>query len=139
MRGLAASGPALHLTAAEVARRLDLPSIAAGTLHDEGALAHWLNDQEETHRFIVYEAEAAASSWTRLAARLADQVLLVGAAGADPGVGGAERDLLPKGPASVHTRRTLVLVHPDGNRLPAGTAEWKLKGLMMGCKTVVIE
>jgi predicted acylesterase/phospholipase RssA len=124
VRGLAASGPALHLTAAEVARRLDLPGIAEGTLHDEGALAHWLNDQEETHRFIVYEAEAAATSWTRLAARLADQVLLVGAAGADPGVGGAERDLLPKGPASVHTRRTLVLVHPDGNRLPAGTAEW---------------
>ncbi|MCC7177764.1 MAG: patatin-like phospholipase family protein [Acidobacteria bacterium] len=120
VRSLEASGPALHLTAAEVGRRLE----GDGTPNDEGALAHWLNEQEATHRFIVYEGEAAASSWTRLAARLADQVLLVGAAGADPAAGSHERDLLPQGPASSHTRRTLVLVHPDGSRLPSGTAEW---------------
>jgi predicted acylesterase/phospholipase RssA/CRP-like cAMP-binding protein len=124
VRSLAASGPALHLTSAEVRRRLDGDGTSEGAPHDEGALARWLNEQEATHRFIVYEAEAAASSWTRLAVRLADQVLLVGAAGADPAVGSHERELLPQGPASSQTRRTLVLVHPDGSRLPTGTAEW---------------
>jgi len=124
VQSLAASGPTLHLTAAEVGRRLDGGESSEGTPTDEGTLAHWLNEQEATHRFIVYEGEAAASSWTRLAARVADQVLFVGAAGADPALGSSERDLLAGGGIAAYTRRTLVLVHPDGSRLPTRTAEW---------------
>jgi NTE family protein/lysophospholipid hydrolase len=125
VRALETAAPTLHLTASEVERRLDAAGVGrAADRAGEGPLTQWLNEQEVTHRFVVYQADESGSPWSRLAARLADQVLLVGAAGADPGRGDAERDLLPPRPASTHSRRTLVLLHPDGQTLPRRTAEW---------------
>ncbi len=126
VRALATMEPTLHLTTAEVELRLDAPGITqlAADHGHEGRLVQWLNDQEGEHRFVVYEADAGPTPWTRLAARLADRILLVGRAGDDPAVRDAERDLLPPGPASSSSRRTLVLLHPDGHRLPTGTREW---------------
>jgi NTE family protein/lysophospholipid hydrolase len=49
---------------------------------------------------------------------------LVAQAGADAAPGEVEKLLLGTGSAVSQARRTLVLLHPDGRRMPTGTARW---------------
>ena len=76
---LSGYGAVLHLSAAEVDRRLGQPGIANAAPTDPAhlRLAPWLVEQERQHRFVVYEAEPTASAFTERALRHADHVLLV--------------------------------------------------------------
>lgn len=46
--------------------------------HDNEQLISWLNQQEIKYRYIVYEADATMTDWTRRCIRQADRILLVG-------------------------------------------------------------
>jgi predicted acylesterase/phospholipase RssA/CRP-like cAMP-binding protein len=124
---LAAHGPVLRLDAGGVDARMSEPGIAQATggSAEAATLLAWLDGQETAHRFVLYEAEARPTAWTRRALRRADRVLLLGRAGADPRPGETERTLAATGDGQTPAPQTLVLVHDTGERLPAGTRAWK--------------
>jgi predicted acylesterase/phospholipase RssA len=123
---LGAHGPTLRLDAAGVDARMDEAGIAQaweGSPESPRLLA-WLEAEEAAHRFVVYEAEAGPTPWTRRCMRQADRVLLVASAGDDPRPGEAERALLGLEGRITDAHEVLVLLHPDGDRLPTGTRRW---------------
>lgn len=77
--------PTLHLTRARVdaalsAGGLALPSIAS----DDTRLLAWLNEQEETYTYVLYEADDRDEAWSRLCERQADRVAVVGSVDCEP-------------------------------------------------------
>jgi predicted acylesterase/phospholipase RssA/CRP-like cAMP-binding protein len=123
---LGAHGRVLHLTAEGVDQRMAEAGIAQAW--DDGQeterLLAWLEARETDHRFVLYQADATPTAWTRRCMRQADRVLLLARAGDDPAPGAVERALLALEDRATDAYETLVLVHPDGSRLPAGTAAW---------------
>lgn len=125
-RALNSVGPTLHLSAARFNSLLNRTGIA-GIGEDEAAgirLTAWLDEQESRYQFLICEADADASAWTRRCLRQADEVILVADAASDPAPGDAEKLLLGSDGAISRARCTLILLHPDGSRLPSGTARW---------------
>lgn len=86
-------------------------------------LSAWLEEERAHCSFVVLQADPTSSIWTRWVARQADQVVLVASAADDPAVTALETELFPKG-ADAGVRRTLLLLHSDGAKLPTGTAKW---------------
>ncbi|MFL5384695.1 MAG: cyclic nucleotide-binding domain-containing protein [Longimicrobiaceae bacterium] len=124
---LARMGPVLRLSAPAVDAFMGEPGIAQ--TEEESAesarLLAWLEAREAAHRFVVLEADAGATAWTRRCLRQADRVLLLAHAGEDPAPGEAERELLAHPRRVTDARQALVLVHPEGtHRLPQGTRRW---------------
>ena len=103
--------------AADLARAADDDPLHLG-------LAAWLEELEANHDFVLYETDPEATPWTQRCIRQADQVLLVARAGDDPRAGRFEREILPPDNSVAAPARTLVLIHPDGSRLPAGAMAW---------------
>jgi predicted acylesterase/phospholipase RssA/CRP-like cAMP-binding protein len=86
--------------------------------------AHMSDELENNHDFLVYEAEAAASSWTRRAFRQADQVIFVASAGSAQELGEIEQRLTEE-PGFPMKRKHLVLLHPDDARTPVDVGKWR--------------
>ena len=124
--GLSRHGSTLHLDAATVDAHLgNLVTAQAWEDTPESArLLSWLEACEAQHRFVVYQAESTATPWTRRCLRQADRVLLVGCAEVDPGCSEVERGLLALEGRVTDAHEILVLIHPGGEALPAGTAGW---------------
>ncbi|HEX8358855.1 MAG TPA: cyclic nucleotide-binding and patatin-like phospholipase domain-containing protein [Longimicrobium sp.] len=125
-RALEPHGSVLRLDAQAVEERMAEPGIAqAWDGSDEAAhLLSWLEGQETAHRFVIYEAEERPTAWTRRCLRRADRVLLLARAGADPRPGELELALAARDDGRLPAPRTLVLVHPDGSRMPERTGAW---------------
>ena len=87
----------------------------------EISLLYWLNQQESRYRYVLYQADATWSSWTRRYLEQADRILIVGRAGDNSTPGPIEREL--SGMAATG-RHGLVLLHPPTTRRPLGTARW---------------
>lgn len=85
-------------------------------------IVRWVCDQERANRFILYEADLGYTAWTRRVVRMADHVLVVARASADPGLSPAERQLAERHDATELVRTELVLLH-EGDK-PSGTAAW---------------
>jgi predicted acylesterase/phospholipase RssA len=90
---------------------------------DESALVDWLHQQEEEHRFVVFEAEPEICPWTRRCLRQADRILMVGSSTGSNTLNAVEQWLdseqAPRGLAE----RSLVLLHE--NEPPfRHTAQW---------------
>ena len=120
---LAAGGTTLHLSSARLEGLLDRPGIAQADAGDsaEPILAAWLRRQEQSHCYVIYEADDGWTPWTERCLRMADRVLLVGQGGSAPMP--AETDeLLARHSDSTITE--LVLLQPDHNARPSGTAAW---------------
>ena len=84
-----------------------------------GDLQGWLNGLEETHRFVIYQADASGSEWSAHSLRQADCVLLVASATGDHRLSQVEQLLGPH----ILAPRELVLLHPPG-ALPSWTSRW---------------
>jgi len=123
---LGAHGRVLHLSAGEVDARMAEAGIAqAWDAGDETErLLAWLEARETDHRFVLYQADASPTAWTRRCLRQADRVLLLARSGDDPAPGPVERALAELEDRATDAYETLVLVHPEGSRLPSGTARW---------------
>lgn len=120
---LGAHGSTLHLSRGRVEALAGIPPEADGPEADR-YLATWLDEQEGTHRFLVYESEATDSPWTRRCLRQADRVLVVAGATDDPAPRGVEAALLVAAGPFANASRDLVLVHPEETGPPSGTARW---------------
>ncbi len=123
VEALRTHGAVLHLTSGEVDRLLAKPGIAQCADHDvvHESVVAWLSAQEREHRFLVLEADADWTPWTRRVLRQADRVLIVGRAGDDPAPGRIETAATEMG---VTSRRELVLLQPDHCVQPGGTPAW---------------
>jgi predicted acylesterase/phospholipase RssA len=119
---LSAFGPTLHVNKAEVDRGY-VDIMRAGIGADCSVIA-WLNEQETRYRYIVYEADATWSPWTRRCLRQADRVIAVGVAGADPALGEIESHVASAGDRLPGTPRDLVLLHSADAVRPTGTDAW---------------
>jgi NTE family protein/lysophospholipid hydrolase len=119
-------GPTLHLSAQRLDALLNRPGVAAVDEEDAAGirLTAWLDEQESHHRFLIYETDGTPSLWTRRCLRQADEILLVADAGSDPAPGIVEKTLLLAEDGVSKARQSLVLLHPDGRRLPSGTSRW---------------
>jgi NTE family protein/lysophospholipid hydrolase len=87
-------------------------------------LAAWLDEQETKHRIVVYETDLSSSPWTRRCIQRADRIVIVANALGEPEISEIERELLGVDTSLHKTPQSLVLVHPDGAKLPTGTQQW---------------
>lgn len=121
----ALGGDTLLLDAARVGEALHTPGIAhvrpgAGV---QLTLASWLDEQEDRHRFVLYQADPEPTPWTHRCIDRADRVVLVAWADGAPRPGAIEEALARFEP-TVPRLHDLVLLHADGSRRPTGTASW---------------
>lgn len=117
-----AVGTDLHLDSAAIDRELG-PGTAQLPENDprSARLVAWLNQHESRHGVIVYQADDAPTEWTERCLRQADHVVLIADASEDPSPAAIEKLLAS---STVGPRRTLVLLHPNGDCLPTGTKRW---------------
>ena len=122
-----ASAPRCTLSALRLDALLNRPGIAAVDEEDAAGirLTAWLDEQESHHQFLIYETDGTDSPWTRRCLRQADEILLVADAGSDPAPGLVEKTACWERKDGISkARQSLVLLHPDGSRLPSGTSRW---------------
>ncbi len=120
-----AVGSTLHLNRDRVERAVGQDLLAVpGNAAERSKVAGVLNDLEGGHRFVIYEAESAATTWTEWCVRQADYILLVACADGEPGITETEaRCLCHVGEGKPTVRTELVLLHRGGDK-PTGTARW---------------
>ena len=98
---------------------------------DESRVVDWLHEQENTHRFVVFEAEPEICPWTRRCLRQADRILVVGNSQGEESLNAVERwlnsDQAPHGLAT----RDLVLVHESEGPF-TGTEGWLTRRSVAG-------
>lgn len=116
-------GSILRLSRERAEALAGIPSGADGPEADR-YLVSWLDELEGRHRFLVYEAEAADTPWTRRCLRQADRVLVVAGAREDPVPRGVEATLLESAGPFAIASRDLVLVHKEDGDGPSGTGRW---------------
>ena len=126
VNALAAHGSTLRVQREMISQRLGARSVTTASLDSPALirLGEWLDAQETKHRFIVYEADSISSPWTERCLQQADRILLVAQANADLPCGVGETRLLPSNTGPQTPQRSLVLLHPDGNRMPVNTGRW---------------
>jgi predicted acylesterase/phospholipase RssA/CRP-like cAMP-binding protein len=117
-------GTALHLNSRLIDRHLG-EGAARTPLNSLGnsRIVNWLNDQEDRHRYILYECDPEVSTWTQRCLRQADLVLIVHPAEFAPAPGEIEAGMRA-GELSSGGRRELVLLHQESTRQPTGTMQW---------------
>lgn len=115
---LSALGPTLHLTSGEIEGRF-----GPGSVSDAGnaEMAAWIDGQEASHSFLVYEGDPGPTAWTRRSLRQADRILVLADASADPTLGFLARELEH---FEGRSREELVLLHGNPKKRPRGTARW---------------
>ncbi len=117
-------GSTLHVHRRLLKEHLGFKAAAPDDPDDPAAmrLAAWLDEQERRFRFVIYQADARPTPWTRKCTRQADLSLLVARAGRAPDVLALElsRDDRPE----AELRRMLLLLHDDGRQRPQGTGRW---------------
>jgi NTE family protein/lysophospholipid hydrolase len=93
-------------------------------------MAAWISEQEASHGFVLYEADAGpstsstSSAWTRRCLRQADRILVVAGADGEPSLGDLGPELAVLEAEQGRQLEEVVLLHRDGSRRPRGTAEW---------------
>ena len=119
----ASDSKTLHISSARLDRLLGTAGIAqVDALHpSEPMLVAWLQRQEQSYRYVIYEADDAWSPWTERCLRMADRVLLVGQGASAPVPTELDERLASH---SDSTATELVLLQPDGISRPSGTAAW---------------
>ncbi|MBL9036897.1 MAG: cyclic nucleotide-binding domain-containing protein [Archangium sp.] len=127
LKALELTGSVLHVSSERLA--------ALGVVQNASALseehpawrrfASWIEQQEATHDFVVFEADDTANAWTKRALRASDHVLVVSNATGDVSLSAVERELFDRGREKrLGARTSLVLVHGPDVRIPSRTAAW---------------
>jgi NTE family protein/lysophospholipid hydrolase len=118
-------GSALHLNSRRL--ELELGQGSSTGLDNEARYRHvvnWLNEQEDRFQYIVFECDSFPSKWTDLCLRQADLIFLVAFSDSEPHPREIEGWLWSGELGNRFARKELVLVHRDGDHLPAATMKW---------------
>lgn len=115
-RELLRFGSVLHLDAQAARQRFGAPA--------DAAYGSFLDNCENTHDFLLLEADPAPSAWTRVCQGYADRIVLMADSAMDPATTELERQLFrAAGAASHHAEIDLVLTHRD-DLAPRRTRDW---------------
>ena len=87
-------------------------------------LDDWFTIEENRQRFLLLEADAEATEWTRRCLRQADLIVIVGNSADDPSPSAVELELIHDVDRLRSVRQVLVLLHPQANKEISGTARW---------------
>lgn len=87
-------------------------------------LVNWLSEQETNYRFLLYEADATLTPWSRRAVRQADHILFVAHGGSNPSLGELEIALTDQIEQFTSKPQSLVLLHRADQRAATGTVHW---------------
>jgi predicted acylesterase/phospholipase RssA/CRP-like cAMP-binding protein len=90
-------------------------------------LRHWLHEQEDAYRFLVYECAATPTPWATFAMQQSDLVLLLADVETDSREPGAEEAAVAAATGASTVRRVLVLLHPSSSKPIVGTEAWLRK------------
>lgn len=127
-KALSKFGQVLHVSSNLLDRFWKIPGSRASI--DDSVrirLTAWLDDQEGKYNYVLYESDTGATDWTQMCFHQADQILIAGRAGANPEPGELESKLLSSDDKLTRPACSLILLHPNGDRLPTGTDEWLRK------------
>jgi predicted acylesterase/phospholipase RssA/CRP-like cAMP-binding protein len=120
---LGREGPTLGLTPDHLGEHgAPIASLAEGDAipHE---LLHWLHDQEDQCRFVVYQCSPLRPGWMQFALRQSDMVLFVGDARENPRARPWEK-LLAETAGTAVARHMLILLQPGQNQPITDTASW---------------
>ncbi|WP_374537156.1 cyclic nucleotide-binding and patatin-like phospholipase domain-containing protein [Chitinimonas taiwanensis] len=90
---------------------------------DSGASLNAIDALETHFDYLIYQAEASLSDWTRHAVRQADQVVFVAEHDASPAPGELEARLREE-PGLSYKRQHIVLLHPGNTLQPVAPGPW---------------
>ena len=112
-----------HLWSARVDSMLGKEKVAQSEAHDPGHLtiSTWFQEIEQHSRFLVLEADRAMTPWTRRALRVADVVMVVVSAAADPAPTPIEVEVDTSLESDSPPRRVLVILEEQGRERAANT------------------
>ena len=120
---LGREGPTLSLTPDHLGEHgAPITALAEGDAvpHE---LLHWLHDQEDQCRFVVYQCVSSRPNWTQFALRQSDMVLFVGDARESPQPRPWEKRLAETAGTAV-ARHMLILLQPGQGQPIRDTASW---------------
>ena len=121
--GLRSIDETLHVTGATLETVVGVPNAdEIPDVDENNALIRWMNDQESTYRFIVYEADDAPTPWTKCCIRQADYVIAVADARMGSELSAVEQWMHDQ-QHDTHAVTDLVLVHAPGEQ-PYDTKAW---------------
>jgi predicted acylesterase/phospholipase RssA/CRP-like cAMP-binding protein len=106
---------------AQLGRRGIAQSAASEPAHIR--LVQWLNEIEDAHRYVIYEADPKWTRWSQRCIEQSDHLISIGDARAAAAPGDSESHAA----AAQKTRRarwSLVLLHEPETARPTGTAHW---------------
>jgi len=83
-------------------------------------VAHWLDEQEAEHKFLIFVADNKNNYWTSKCKRQADQIVLLADAQQSTDITDIEKD----GVASNTAKSVIALIHPKDFHLPENTINW---------------
>jgi NTE family protein len=117
----------VHISSAVIdgaAGRRHAAQVTETDSNDHHWLVNYLDELENRYGLVLYETDPVPSPWTRRCLRQADEVWLLGAAGASPKLSHTERECLSGTGALSRARQTLIVLHPDGAEWATGTSEF---------------
>jgi predicted acylesterase/phospholipase RssA/CRP-like cAMP-binding protein len=122
---LRAHGSTTRLNPEVVDALLDKPGIAnsAATEPAHIRLLQWLQEMEDAHRFVIYEADPKRTRWSERAIQQADHLISIGDARAAAPPSDTESHV-ETNQKTRHARWSLVLLHDPRATRAAGTAAW---------------
>jgi NTE family protein/lysophospholipid hydrolase len=123
---LSGFGKTLHINSKSLDQQWGIPGMAQATGSDPNniRLSSWLDEQEANYTNIVYEADLSPTAWTRRCIQHADRIIIAAGSDSSPILTGIETELYSPDRRINRAHHILVLLHPDGSRLPAGTDQW---------------
>ncbi len=120
-------GSVLVLESLDVNFQLKMPEIfQAEKLESEAyrRLSTWLEEQENSNRFVIYIPDETETEWTRRCIRQADEILLLADTTSKPNLHEFEKRFLTKNNKVTLVAQTLVLLHPEKTIMPTDTQLW---------------
>jgi predicted acylesterase/phospholipase RssA/CRP-like cAMP-binding protein len=114
-------GKTLYLDSQTVRQLLHRPS---DRQMDEFLLQSVLDQAENTRRFVIYQADAEATDWTRKCIRQADRVLLLADDTRPSEITPIEEALFGQSTGAVLAEKELILLRSSRRTTPSGTVAW---------------
>ncbi len=118
------SGSTLHLNSRVLNKDVGGGLASLDLSSSDPRISVWLDAQESTHKYVIYEADLDFSPWTGLCLRQADRILLVAHSDAMPEIRGRGEEYERLCSSKTAVRKELILVHPEASGRPVDTMKW---------------
>ncbi|MEM7402707.1 MAG: patatin-like phospholipase family protein [Myxococcota bacterium] len=122
-----AKEPILHLTSSAIKQQMKTLGIRWDPRRsplDYAAFANWINQQEQRHRLVIYQADLQLSSWTRMCIQQADRILLIAEANSRFQLNRIENMVWSQRNLVASKQIELVLIHPNSHCIPYNSKQW---------------